>query len=188
MSATAVIGVVAAGVAVVLAGWLVVTYNRLVGARNRVAEAWSGIDVQLTRRAELVPNLVETVKGYQLHERRTLEEVTAARSRMVRAPGPAEAGRADDALEAALSRLFAVAEAYPDLKASDQFLNLQTELSTLEEDISFARRYHNAVVERLNTAVQRFPALVVARPLGFSPAEFFKADEADRTAPATRMT
>ena len=178
---------VPAAVALALAVWLIATYNRLVGLRNRVREAWSGIDVQLTRRAELVPNLVDTVEAYRIHERATLEAVTAARTRIVQAPGPAEAGRADDALEGALQRLFAVAEAYPDLKASDSFLALQDELTTLEEDISFARRYYNAVVKQLNTTVQRIPTVLVAGPLGFAAAEYFKAEADARVAPRTEF-
>jgi LemA protein len=165
--------------------WVIVAYNRLVGRRNRAQEAWSGIDVQLKRRADLVPNLVEVVSGYRVHEQQVLEAVTHARTRMVTAAGPAESGRADDALEGALQRLFAVAEAYPDLRASDNFLSLQTELATLEEDISFARRYYNALVEQLNTAVQRFPTLLIAGLLGFRPLEFFKADEPSWAVPAT---
>ena len=180
-------GIIIGVAAAALLAWLIVTYNRLVGMRNRVREAWSGIDVQLSRRAELVPNLVETVKAYKVHERDTLEAVTQARTRIVEAPGPAEAGRADDALEGALQRLFAVAEAYPDLKASNNFLALQEELSTLEEDISFARRYYNAVVEKLNTAIQRIPAVFVAGPMGFEAAEYFKAEGAARVAPSAEF-
>jgi LemA protein len=175
---------VVVGVAAVLLLWLGLTYNRLVAHRNRARQAWSGIDVQLTRRADLVPRLVETVQGYKLHERELLSEVTAARTNLIESNGPREAGAADDRLEGALQHLFAVAEAYPDLKASELFLTLQRELSTLEEDISFARRYHNAVTERFNTAQQRFPALLVAGVLGFSPREYFKAEEADRVAPS----
>jgi LemA protein len=180
--------VAAVAVLVVLLVVLVaVLYNHLVGRRNKAVEAWSGIDVQLTRRADLVPRLVETVKGYQLHERQLLETVTQARSRILAATGPRESGDADDALEGALQQLFAVAEAYPDLKASDNFLALQQQLSTLEEDISFARRYYNAVTEDFNTAVQSFPTLVIAGPLGFAPREFFKADSADRAAPVAEF-
>ncbi|HVM00634.1 MAG TPA: LemA family protein [Egibacteraceae bacterium] len=164
--------------------WLAAVYNRLVATRNKVEEAWSGIDVQLTRRADLVPQLVETVKGYQLHEQQVLASVTDARTRAVQAEGPRASGRADDLLEGALQRLFAVAEAYPDLKASESFLSLQRDLVTLEEDISFARRYYNALVERLNTAIQRFPTMLVAGPLGFRPAEYFKADADAAHAPA----
>jgi LemA protein len=172
------------GLVVVVGIWLVLTYNRLVGARNKAQQAWSGIDVQLKRRAELVPNLVETVRGYQVHESELLTAVAEARARMLQAQGPADAGRADDALEQRLQQLYAVAEAYPQLRAGENFLALQRELSTLEEDIAFARRYYNALVEQLNTAVQRFPTVLVAGTLGFSPMEFFKAEAADRVAPA----
>ncbi|HEX9767018.1 MAG TPA: LemA family protein [Nitriliruptorales bacterium] len=160
---------------------LIATYNRLVGRRNKVQEAWSGIDVQLQRRADLVPMLVDTVRGYQVHERDLLLEVTEARAAVVAAQGPRASGQADDALEASLGRLFAVAESYPDLKASENFLALQRELSELEEQISFARRYFNALVQELNTDIQRFPTVLVAGPLGFRPAEYFKAgpDAAD---------
>lgn len=175
------------GVVLLVVVWLVATYNRLVAARNKTREAWSGIDVQLTRRADLVPQLVETVKGYRLHEQQVLTSVTEARTRIVNAQGPGESGRADDALEGALQQLFAVAEAYPDLKASDNFLALQRDLVTLEEDISFARRYYNALVEKLNTAIQRFPTLLVAGPLGFRTAEYFKADGDARSAPTTEF-
>jgi LemA protein len=180
-------GWVVVAAAALLLVWVGVTYNRLVARRNKVAEAWSGIDVQLQRRANLVPQLVETVKGYQLHEREVLTAVTEARTRIERAEGPRQSGIADDQLEGALQRLFAVAEAYPDLKASGNFLALQQELSTLEEDISFARRYYNALVERLNTAIQRFPTLLIAGPLGFSRAEFFKAEADARAVPRTEF-
>jgi LemA protein len=152
--------------------------------RNEVQEGWAGIDVQLQRRADLVPNLVETVKGYAAHEEGVLTEVTAARAGLMKAQGPAEAGAADNMLEQALGKLFAVAEAYPDLKASENFQSLQSELSKLEEEISFARRYYNALVEKLNTAIQTFPNVLIAGPLGFKPAEFFKAGEAARTVPS----
>ena len=180
-------GLVGIAVVVGLAVWVVVTYNRLVGLRNRCEEAWSGIDVQLQRRADVVPNLVETVKGYAGHERETLERVVEARNEVVRAGGPAEAGRADDELEGALRQLFAVAEAYPDLKASTNFLQLQRELADLEEDISFARRYHNAVVEDLNTGIQTFPSVLVARPFEFREREYFKAGPGDRQVPDVEL-
>ena len=169
-------GVVIAGVLlVVVLVWVVVTYNRLVRLRNKSEEAWSGIDVQLQRRADLVPNLVETVRGYAGHEEGVLTAVTEARSRLAAATGPREAGAADDQLEGALGRLFAVAEGYPELRASENYLRLQRELAALEEDISFARRYYNATVEDLSTAIQSFPAVVIARPLGFREREYFKA-------------
>lgn len=171
------------GLVLAVVGWVVITYNRLVARRNRVEEAWSGIDVQLQRRADLVPNLVATVEGYAGHEKEVLREVTEARSRLVAASGPAEAGRADQQLEGALRHLFAVAEGYPDLKASSNFLRLQRDLSTLEEDIAFARRYYNAVVEDHNTGIQRVPNVLIARPLGFAEREYFQAAAADRELP-----
>jgi len=174
---------IAVGVVVLLLLWFIVTYNRLVSQRNLVQEAWSGIDVQLKRRADLVPNLVETVKGYAGHERETLDRVISARAGLVAAAGARAAGEADDQLERALGSLFAVAEAYPDLKASTNFLELQRELSTLEEDISFARRYYNATVRKFNDMQQQFPTVLIAGLLGFRRGEFFKAEEDEREAP-----
>lgn len=171
------------GVVVLVLLWAVGAYNHLVGLRNKVREAWSGIDVQLTRRADLVPNLVETVRGYQIHEREVLEQVTAARAGLVGARGPREAAQAEGMLEQALGRLFAVAEAYPDLKANTNFLELQRELSKLEEEIAFSRRFYNALVQELNTAIQRVPTVFVARMFGFREEEFFQADAADREPP-----
>lgn len=173
-------------VAVLLIG-VALLYNRLIADRNKVADGWAGIDVQLTRRADLVPNLVATVEGARVHERQVTEAVTAARSALVAADGPAANGAADDVLEGALHQLYAVAEGYPDLKTSENFLALQRELATLEEDISFARRYYNATVERFNTRQQSFPALLIARPLGFGPAEYFKADADARTVPTAEF-
>jgi LemA protein len=172
---------------VVLVVWLIVTYNRLVRVRNTSEEAWSGIDVQLQRRADLVPNLVETVKGYAGHERETLDRVVQARNAVAAASGPRAAGEADDQLEGALRQLFAVAEAYPDLKASTNFLQLQQDLVSLEEEISFARRYYNAVTRDLNTAIESFPTVLVARPLGFGEREYFKAGADDRAVPSVDL-
>jgi LemA protein len=174
--------VVLAMVAVLLVA-LVVVYNRLVRQRNLVADGWAGIDVQLTRRADLVPNLVEVVKGYRLHEQQVLEEVTQARARVQRASGPAASGQADEQLEGSLHTLFAVAEAYPELKANENFLALQTELAKLEEDISFARDYYNALVRRYNTTQQVFPVVLVAGTLGFRQAEYFRAEPGAGVAP-----
>ena len=180
--------VAAAGaVFVVLALWVIVTYNRLVRVRNRAQEAWAGIDVQLQRRADLVPNLVRTVEGYRFHEEQVLREVTEARTRIAGAGGPREAGEADEQLEAALASLYAVAEGYPELKASDNFLALQRELADLEEEISFARRYYNALAERLNTSIQSFPTLLIAGILGFARVEYFKAAAEARATPATEF-
>lgn len=175
--------VLALAAVLLLGGFVVARYNRLVQLRNKVADAWAGIDVQLARRTDLVPNLVETVKGARLHEREVLEAVTSARAALVEAQGPEASGRADDQLEGALQRLWAVAEAYPDLKTSENFLHLQTELARLEEDISFARSYYNGSVKQFNTAQQQFPTVLIARPLGFRPAEFFKAEADARSTP-----
>lgn len=179
--------IVAVVLVLAVAVWVVATYNRLVRLRNRAEEAWSGIDVQLQRRADLVPNLVEVVKGYAGHERDTLEQVVQARNAVAGAKGPRASGQADEALEGALRQLFAVAEAYPDLKASSNFLDLQRELARLEEEISFSRRFHNATVKELNTAIQSFPTVLVARPMGFSEREYFKAEDDDRAAPTIAM-
>ncbi len=178
-----VIGVVVALV-VVLALYAVVTFNKLVKQRNQVADAWSGIDVQLTRRADLVPNLVETVKGYKLHEQETLERVIAARTG---ARGAAQAGDAEEKVSQAVGSLLAVAEDYPDLKANANFQQLQTELATLEEEISFARRYYNGTVRNYNTAQQQFPTLVFAKPLGFREAEYFQADLDAKAVPSAQF-
>jgi LemA protein len=151
-------------------------YNGLVRARQRVREAWSAIDVQLQRRAALVPNLVDSVKGYAAYERDTLRRVVEARTALGAAAGPAAAARAYDDLTGALGRFFAVAEAYPDLKASERFAQLQTDLTDTENKLAFARNYYNGAVEAYNIKVQSFPGLLVARPLAFVPAEFFAAD------------
>ena len=172
------------GVVFLLLLWFVLTYNALVRRRNKVEDAWAGIDVQLQRRADLVPNLVETVQGYQIHEQETLTRITEARAGMVQAPGPRAAGEADNRLEAALNQLFLVVEAYPDLKASENFLSLQRELSTLEEEISFARRYFNALVQAYNTLQETFPTVLIAGILGFRRGEYFKAEDEDRAVPS----
>ncbi|HWH32143.1 MAG TPA: LemA family protein [Egibacteraceae bacterium] len=174
---------IALGVVVLVLLWAAGAYNRLVGLRNKVREAWSGIDVQLTRRADLIPNLVETVRGYRIHEREVLENVTQARAGLMGASGPRQAAQAENMLEQALGRLFAVAEDYPDLKANENFLALQSELSELEEEIAFSRRFYNALVQELNTAIQRVPTVIVARAFGFSEAEFFQAEDAARAVP-----
>ena len=174
---------VAAAVLVIALVWLGITFNRLVRSRNQVADGWAGIDVQLTRRADLVPLLVETVKGYRDFESGTLLEVVHARSQAISAEGPAQAGGAEQQLSGSLKTVFATAEAYPDLKADASFRTLQQQLHTLEEDISFARRYYNAQVRDYNTRQQTFPTLLAARPLGFRTAEYFQADADDREVP-----
>ncbi|HUR78958.1 MAG TPA: LemA family protein [Acidimicrobiales bacterium] len=174
------------GIVLVVAalGYAIAVFNRLVKQRNAVADAWAGIDVQLTRRADLVPNLVEVVKGYRLHEQQTLEEVVAARTS---ARGAAATGQVEEKVQTAVGSLLAVAEAYPDLKANQNFQHLQTELATLEEDLSFARRYYNGTVRNYNTSQQTFPVVLFARPLGFQPAEYFQADLDAKAAPSARM-
>ncbi len=155
-------------------------YNGLITARNRVKESWSGIDVQLKRRTDLIPNLVETVKGYAKHEKEVFENVTKARSAMMGAGTPGEAEKADNMLTGALKSLFAVAEAYPDLKASDNFKDLQGELSDTETKIASSRQFYNANVLDFNTKIQTFPSMIIAGMFGFKEAEFFEAEEADR--------
>ena len=155
-------------------------YNGLITARNRVKESWSGIDVQLKRRTDLIPNLVETVKGYAKHEKEVFENVTKARSAMMGAGTPGEAEKADNMLTGALKSLFAVAEAYPDLKASDNFKDLQGELSDTETKIASSRQFYNANVLDFNTKIQTFPSMIIAGMFGFKEAEFFEAEESDR--------
>ena len=160
-------------VLVVLLG--VLGYNRLVRLRNEADTGWSNIDVQLKRRADLIPNLVEAVRGYAAHERGVFEEVTNARAALQRAGTPGQAADANDVLTTAIGRLFAVAEAYPELKASENFLRLQDDLTDTEDKISAARRYYNSTVMHYNTAIQSLPWVVVAKALGFRAKEFFSA-------------
>jgi LemA protein len=163
---------------------LVVLYNRLVTLRNRVENAWAQVDVQLKRRYDLIPNLVETVKGYAAHERETFEAVTAARSRAQAAQGPAEQGAAEGILGQALGRLFAVAEAYPELQADENFRQLQTELGETENRIAVSRQVYNDTVLTYNNAIQTVPGVVLAGPFGFVKREFFELEEeAAREAP-----
>jgi LemA protein len=150
-------------------------YNRLVRLRNEVETGWANIDVQLQRRADLIPNLVEAVRAYAAHERGVFEEVTRARTELQRASTPGTAADANEGLTAAIGRLFAVAEAYPELQASQNFLELQNDLTDTEDKISAARRYYNATVMRFNTAVQSIPWLLLAKPFGFREREFFSA-------------
>jgi LemA protein len=167
---------------------VVLTYNRLVKLRNMVKEGWSDIDVQLKRRAELIPNLVETVKGYAGHERNLLTEIVHLRSRSLQAQGIGEKGEIETALSRSLNRLMAVVEGYPDLKAGRNFLVLQKELVEIEDQIQMARRYYNGTVRNLNTAVESFPSNIVAKLFTFVQAEFFALDDADeRQAPQIRM-
>lgn len=169
---------------VLLVIWLVALYNRLVRLRVEVQQGWANIDVQLRRRYDLIPNLVETVKGYAEHERGVFQSVTEARTAAMDAKGPAEAGQANNMLARALGGLFAVAEAYPDLKASSNFLQLQTELANVEEMLAAARRYYNSTVAQYNATQDTVPSNVVAKFGDFAPAEFFEEEEdAVRAAP-----
>ena len=168
--------------------WAAIVYNGLVRARALVREGWSGITVQLRRRADLVPNLVTTVSAYADHERSLLEEVTARRADAAKATNPADAAKADSALGSMLGRLMIVAEAYPDLKADANFRSLQDELSAIETELQSARRYYNATVRDLNTRVASFPTMVVAGPLGFREEPFFQDDDPTITkTPAVRF-
>ena len=176
--------IVILAIAVLILMWAVSVYNRLVKLRQRVAEAWSGIEGQLKRRFNLIPNLVSTVEGYADHEKGTLEEVTAMRARVQGAEGVAERGAAESKLSGALMNLFAVAENYPDLKASTNFLELQTELSDLEDQIHMARRYYNGSVRDLNTLIETFPSNLIAGQFKFKQAEYFEiGDAAERAVP-----
>ena len=161
-------------------GFLVVGYNNLVRSRNQVQEAWSGIDVQLKRRSSLIPNLVETVRGYAEHERETLDRVIRARAALQNAGGAREAAAANETLTAALGRLFAVVERYPQLRASGNFKTLHEDLSDTEDKIAYARQFYNRTVLDYNNRVHTFPTLIVARTLDFRPAEFFEADAESR--------
>lgn len=172
------------GIIVVIVVWIIGIYNSLVGLRNRVKESWAQVDVQLKRRFDLIPNLMETVKGYMSHERETLEAVTKART-AVSGAGDMESRMAAEAgLTGALGRLFAVSEAYPDLKASTNFLALQEELTSTENKISFARQFYNETVMNFNNKVQMFPGNIIAGMFNFVAEKFFEIeDEAEREAP-----
>jgi LemA protein len=168
------------GVVLLFGLFLLATYNGLIRARVRCREAWSGIDVQLKRRASLIPNLVETVKGYAAHEREVLENVTRARAQLEQAGTPGQAAQADNALTQTLRSLFAVAENYPQLRANENFLALQQELSDIEEKIAFARQFYNRNVLDFNTRIEVFPNVIIANMFNFAPFEFFEAEEGAR--------
>ncbi len=158
--------------------WGISIYNGLVAMRQRVGQAFADVDVQLKQRHDLIPNLIETVKGYVTHERETLEAVVQARNAAIAAQGPAAQGAAENALSGALRQLFALSEAYPDLKASANFQQLQSELSDIENKIAAARRFFNNAVQEYNTGIESFPAVLVAGSLGFHKREFFDLGEA----------
>ncbi|MFZ5365247.1 MAG: LemA family protein [Patescibacteria group bacterium] len=176
MSALYIILVVVA----VLALWLIGVYNGLIKLRNRTQEAWSDIDVQLKRRYDLIPNLVETVKGYATHEKETFLRVTEARNMAMKATTPEEKAKAENMLSATLKTLFAVAESYPELKANQNFLQLQDELSDTENKIQASRRFYNGNVRDFNTKIEVFPNNMIAGMLGFKKFEYFEAAEEER--------
>jgi LemA protein len=163
--------------------FLIATYNGLVGLRVRADNSWSDIDVQLKRRHDLVPNLVETVKGYAAHEKGTFENIAKFRSMAMQATGPAERAQAENQLTMAIKSLFAVAENYPQLRASEQFTSLQSSLSELEDSIQNSRRYYNAVVRDLNTKIATFPSNLVAGMFSFTPRQFFELTAASEREP-----
>ncbi|HEX2589713.1 MAG TPA: LemA family protein [Gaiellales bacterium] len=172
-----VVAIIVIVVVILIALFLIGAYNGMVRARNKVDEAWSGIDVQLKRRHDLIPNLVETVKGYAAHERETFQAVTDARARAMSASGPAQAGAAEGILSQALGRLFAVAEAYPQLRATENFQQLQAELTNTEDQIAAARRIYNGNVQAYNTKIQVFPNSIIAGMGGFTPREYFEIED-----------
>jgi LemA protein len=177
-------GWIVLGVVVLLLLYLISVYNRLVRLRALVKEGFSGITVQLRRRADLIPNLVEAVRGYASHEAEVLEQVTARRSDAVKAGSVEKTAAADAQMTSLLGRLMVVAEAYPDLKANENFLDLQTQLATIETELQSSRRYYNATVRDLNTSVQSFPPVLVAKPLGFTEEPFYEdADPVIQSAP-----
>ena len=176
------------GLAALLVLWLVVTYNGLVTLRNQVANAWKQIDVQLQRRHDLIPNLVNAVRGAMQYERDTLERVVAARTRAVAATGPRDRAQAEGELTQALGRLFAVAEAYPDLKANQNVLALMEELRTTENQLGFARQLYNDLVMRFNVKQDVFPTNLIARTLGFTKAEYFEVPAAARAVPEVDLS
>ncbi len=164
-------------IAVLIIGWLVLTYNGMVGLRNQVKNAWTQIDVQLKRRHDLIPNLVETVRGVMKFEQETLERVMRARAAAVSVTTPAAAGRAEGELTQALGRLFALFENYPDLKSNQNAMQLQEELTSTENRIAFARQFYNDLVAKFNTALEIFPNVLIAGSYGFQTAEYFEITE-----------
>jgi LemA protein len=178
-------GWIVIGVIGLIALFLVVIYNRLVSLRQTVNQSWSDITVQLKQRHDLVPNLVETVKGYVTHERGTLDAVVKARNAAVSATDPQTKAAAEGILSGALRQLFALAEAYPDLKANQNFLRLQADLADIENKIAAARRFFNNAVQEYNASIQQFPAVILAGPFGFTERTYFELEEGERATVAT---
>ena len=174
-------------VVVLIVIWLVTTYNSLISLRNRVKDQWAQIDVLLKRRADLIPNLVETVKGYASHEKDTLEAVISARNKAVSATTTEEEMKANGELTQALSRLFALTEAYPDLKANTNFMDLQNNLKESEDKISISRQFYNDTVLKYKNKLEMFPSNIVANIFNFKPEPFFEATDADREVPQVKF-
>ena len=166
---------------------LILSYNGLVRLRNRIDNAWSQIDVQLKRRHDLIPNLIETVKGYAAHEQGTFEKVVQARNAAISAQGPEQAAQAENVLTGALRQLFALSEAYPDLKANQNFLSLQEELTSTEDRISYARQFYNDSVQTFNTGIQTFPRNLLAGMFNFQPRQFFQAEQGAEEVPRVQF-
>ncbi|MCC7096540.1 MAG: LemA family protein [Thermomonas sp.] len=180
-------GIVVGIVAITLAIWLMLAFNRLIRLRNQYRTAWADIDVQLQRRHDLVPQLVEAVRGYAKHERATLEAVTELRTQAKAAQGMQRQGEVETQLEQALTRLIALQEAYPELKASGNFQQLSSGLVTVEDHLQYARRFYNGAVRDYNDTIQRFPDLLIARVFGFRGSEFFQADAGSQAAPKVEL-
>jgi len=174
-------------VVAIVAVAVVSLYNKLIRLRNTARSAWSDIDVQLKKRYDLVPNLVETVKGYAAHEQSLFTKVTDARAQAIRATGPADSAKAENLMRDSLRSLFAVAEAYPDLKANQDFLQLQTQLKEIEDNIEAARRYYNAVVRDFNTAIEQFPSNLIASSFGFEKSDFFELESPEEERKAVKV-
>ncbi|MDF1769732.1 LemA family protein [Maricaulis sp.] len=180
-------GIILLLVIIALGVFLVMVYNRLVALRQTCNQAWGDIDVQLKQRHDLVPNLVETVKGYASHEKETLENVIKARQTAIDATSVKDLAGAENMLSGALRQLFALSEAYPDLKANQNFMQLQSELADLENKIAAARRFFNNAVNEYNTSTEQFPAVVIANSMGFKMREYFEVAEAERGAPKVQF-
>ena len=181
-----IIGIILLIIVILVIGTIVM-YNNLIGLRNRVKNAWSQIDVQLNRRADLIPNLVETVKGYAKHEKTVFEDVTKARSGLMNASTVQENADANNMLTGALKSLFAVAENYPELKANQNFINLQSQLAETEDKIAYSRQFYNDTVLMYNNKIQMFPSSLLARQFNFTEAEFFEVEESARSVPKVQF-
>ena len=187
MSTSIIIGIIILILIILAVVGIIFMYNNLVGLRNRVKNAWSQIDVQLNRRADLIPNLVETVKGYAKHEKGVFEEVTKARSGIMNAQTVQESAEANNMLTGALKSLFAVAENYPDLKANQNFRDLQSQLAETEDKIAYSRQFYNDTVLMYNNKIQMFPSNLIARQFNFTEAEFFEVEESARSVPKVQF-